>query len=313
MCDTCRLVEQHITNELVALTVEREVVLAEAEAGLNVPDGRRPLFDHEIKAGVRFGDINNTYTHAEKLASKHIRDTVNELADLIIAFVALPVPPHVLAGTVAGLMVDPPDIIQTTVKKLANQLTSVLDTVYVKGVETVTAEAVYQGVLDKLTPSTVKVTPPAVLTQARADMVAASVLNAVMQKASQTPANKTMVRVDDMRDMILDHAYKASVDMTRQATHEALGAGRHMGVKIVDIPVAQIYAGELLDGATCTKCATIDGYKFKDEKQAEQYYPNGGPMLYCDGGNRCRGTLVYLWDTTGIADMEKVEAELPAT
>lgn len=45
----------------------------------------------------------------------------------------------------------------------------------------------------------------------------------------------------------------------------------------------------------CERCYKIDGYLFKDEAEAEEWYPGGGPMRYCLGGKRCRGTLIYDW------------------
>jgi hypothetical protein len=56
-------------------------------------------------------------------------------------------------------------------------------------------------------------------------------------------------------------------------------------------------ATELLDDNTCEPCAEIDGEEFGSLSDAEDAYPSGG-YIECDGGLRCRGTVVAVWDTS---------------
>jgi hypothetical protein len=68
----------------------------------------------------------------------------------------------------------------------------------------------------------------------------------------------------------------------RKAAMEAAGASSY-------------YASELLDANTCDPCSTIDGTEYASLEDAEADYPTGG-YADCDGGPRCRGTLVAIYD-----------------
>jgi hypothetical protein len=60
-------------------------------------------------------------------------------------------------------------------------------------------------------------------------------------------------------------------------------------------PPGHYYASELLDKNTCKPCSSIDGREFTTLGDAEQAYPAGG-YVSCQGGGRCRGELVTVWD-----------------
>jgi hypothetical protein len=65
-------------------------------------------------------------------------------------------------------------------------------------------------------------------------------------------------------------------------------------------PVASLYASEVLDGNTCRPCREVDGKWLGNTDdpdtpaRVEEVYPNGG-YRFCQGGVRCRGTVVFLW------------------
>jgi hypothetical protein len=86
----------------------------------------------------------------------------------------------------------------------------------------------------------------------------------------------------------------AGVDSARQATHIANGEGRLAAVTELPEP-EEVYASELLDSRTCSPCERMDGTVFASVAAAELSYPGSGPYRYCDGGPRCRGTLVFVW------------------
>jgi hypothetical protein len=48
----------------------------------------------------------------------------------------------------------------------------------------------------------------------------------------------------------------------------------------------------VLDGGTCDECETHDGDQFATWAEAQELMPNGGPAVYCLGGDRCRCRLV---------------------
>jgi hypothetical protein len=57
---------------------------------------------------------------------------------------------------------------------------------------------------------------------------------------------------------------------------------------------AMYVASEINDQNECTPCSDIDGTTFDSVQAAGDAYPNGG-YLYCEGGMRCRGTVIAIW------------------
>lgn len=60
---------------------------------------------------------------------------------------------------------------------------------------------------------------------------------------------------------------------------------------------ADFYASELNDTNTCEPCDHEDGDKFATLAEARRDYPAGG-FVGCEGGNRCRGTVVAVYAET---------------
>lgn len=44
----------------------------------------------------------------------------------------------------------------------------------------------------------------------------------------------------------------------------------------------------VLDAGTCDECAAYDGETFDSWDAIQEFLPNGGPAIYCLGGDRCR-------------------------
>src|SRR4051812_40984824 len=57
MCNHCTVVTAELGELVVLAELEREVILAEADAGDNTAGAHRPLSGQERAAKVRFGDI----------------------------------------------------------------------------------------------------------------------------------------------------------------------------------------------------------------------------------------------------------------
>jgi HK97 family phage portal protein len=62
-------------------------------------------------------------------------------------------------------------------------------------------------------------------------------------------------------------------------------------------PEASYFATEELDGNTCDACRAVDGRRFDDLEEARRLYSGGG-YTRCAGRERCRGTVVALWEET---------------
>lgn len=56
----------------------------------------------------------------------------------------------------------------------------------------------------------------------------------------------------------------------------------------------QLYASELLDSNTCGNCINIDGDTLEQDQAFELY--GGGGYIECEGGARCRGTVIAVYE-----------------
>lgn len=89
-------------------------------------------------------------------------------------------------------------------------------------------------------------------------------------------------------------------DQLGGALHRAQNTGRI--ATLAAAPRAVYEASERLDGNTCQACADIDGTEFEDLAAVQAAYGSGGYLL-CEGGVRCRGTVVARWDQGEEASM----------
>jgi hypothetical protein len=96
----------------------------------------------------------------------------------------------------------------------------------------------------------------------------------------------------------------------------ALTAAQNMGRAAVfdAVPPTTLQASELLDSNCCEPCSAIDGTEYGSLDDAQGDYASGG-YVNCEGGERCRGTLVAIWDeaapSAADAGDESVAASRP--
>lgn len=94
--------------------------------------------------------------------------------------------------------------------------------------------------------------------------------------------------IDDLSDRQLRDqlggALTAAQNQARFATLEAA-------------PDADYFATEELDSNTCSACRDVDGRRFETLAEARALYANGG-YTRCQGRERCRGTVVAVWEET---------------
>ena len=87
-----------------------------------------------------------------------------------------------------------------------------------------------------------------------------------------------------------------TLDVSRQSVYATTAAARAAQATAPGMPpVKEVYASELLDTATCTACAAIDGKNYGSVEQAHGDYNTHGGYMGCLGGLRCRGTLVIVY------------------
>jgi hypothetical protein len=82
-------------------------------------------------------------------------------------------------------------------------------------------------------------------------------------------------------------------DQLGAALSQAQASGRF--AVLHDVPVAEYVSSEVLDSSTCGPCRDVDGTTFADLDAAEAAYGNGS-YIHCEGGIRCRGTVIALWN-----------------
>lgn len=165
----------------------------------------------------------------------------------------------------------------------------------------VAAEAAAQGV----TTPAVPVPDPAVT----------AALDAAVQKVATWPASQTLdvaritaaqlagvhasigSVIDGIVGAVDSLSTKGPLDVANQVANTATGIGRYAGARSVAAGgglAVLAYASELLDENTCEECDIVDGTEYLTEAQALADYP-GGQYVLCEGGARCRGMLVYIW------------------
>lgn len=82
-------------------------------------------------------------------------------------------------------------------------------------------------------------------------------------------------------------------DQLGGALHRAQNAGRVATLAVA--PKARYVASERNDRNTCGPCKEIDGTEFEDLDAVRAVYGSGG-YQGCEGGIRCRGTVVAVWE-----------------
>lgn len=112
-------------------------------------------------------------------------------------------------------------------------------------------------------------------------------------------------------------------DLSGAAVEEQIGAamtaaqneGRFAVLAVA--PPAEYVATEILDKNSCKPCRDNDGRRYTNLTDARAAYPTGG-YTECQGGARCRGTLVTVWPPDGEQDaagtiMALAAATIPTT
>jgi hypothetical protein len=132
--------------------------------------------------------------------------------------------------------------------------------------------------------------------QARAALAAAYVCQAAGNKALQVTA-AAEGDAGQIIDVFIDGLSQVSL---RDQLAAALTAAQNQG-RVAVLKAAPASAGtavyrssEFLDENACGPCVAEDGTVFASLADAEAAYPNGG-FLGCEGGLRCRGTVIANW------------------
>jgi hypothetical protein len=181
-----------------------------------------------------------------------------------------------------------------------------------RAAEEMIREAGHQGVT--IDPARVKVSRPSLakVAAARAAMAGAYLSAQAGQAALQVTKAAGPKHPhgggqagDDVADYVLVRLNGLSQTSLRDQLGAALSAAQNMG-RIAAMAAAPAAAGdaayvatEILDQNTCDPCQGEDGVEFGSLEEAEAAYVNGG-FIDCEGGLRCRGTVMGVWSGAEI-------------
>jgi hypothetical protein len=107
---------------------------------------------------------------------------------------------------------------------------------------------------------------------------------------------------DDVVGAVREHLESLSDAFLRDNLGGALTSAQNTGRLNTALsgPVASLYASEVMDRNTCPPCASVDGKWLGNTDDPDtparvaEVYPNGG-YRFCEGGVRCRGTVIGIW------------------
>lgn len=291
MCNLCAAAETTALAE-----AEVHIMLAEAEEGLSVPYATRPLNKAERRAGVHFGTLDAL----ETVSVDEIRDAIGALGATLREQVLAAIfqgrdtatPEQVAAGLADMARAQPPAVtaaLEGAAAALAGSYSRAAQASSMEAAE----EAGRQG----------RKAPRPVAPSPSKFAIAASIASGILWDRLTEQARKTLLDPAAIATGAPLSREKAgatlaaipedgAVDHARQTLHTVTAEARNETAEALE--PEEIWASEILDGATCQSCRAVDQKDYATMAEARKDYPNG-PYIRCDGGARCRGTLVFIY------------------
>lgn len=110
--------------------------------------------------------------------------------------------------------------------------------------------------------------------------------------SGQEVADAVTAHLESLSDVFLRDQLGAALSTAQASGRFAV---MEAAADLDDIPDATFMASEVLDQNTCASCLEEDGTTFETLAEAKAAYANGG-FNGCEGGLRCRGIIVAIWD-----------------
>jgi len=269
--------------------------LSASALDLVLPDRplRRGPTDFEIRAAVNFRKLDQAHSATSTAAEQLYLGTVipAQIKALTQQIAAMDNPTR---EDLAGLSAPGEDV------EGADQLHPLLTQAARSGAALAISEAAAQGVTGLSAPhdETLKA---AVADQAASftQMAANGISLAAQRKASSLVAEGR--GADEIAAGVSEHLSGMKHAWTRDQLQGAVTMAQNVGrgevfADIADAggPAADYESSEILDTATCGPCRAIDGKRYTSLAAGMRDYAAGG-FVGCDGGPRCRGTLVAVY------------------
>lgn len=292
---------------LAWLAAEHEVMGADVASGMVPPDITRPRFTHELH--TNFAAIE---ADVDALAADLARNMQTDREKFI----------DLLAADLATVARNPgPKPVAVAVAARILQLHAYLGIAAVAGTEALVADAEtrYRNLLaqaaahggDRVIDEGAQMGLDDTLTwklpgidEYRLDLAArrlaqtphTAVLDAAAAVAYQLPGLPVADLVPDIVEQMRQLSPNVLLTtLARPAVQQADSLGRQ-GAMAVMPAAREYYASELNDKATCGPCHEVDGTRYPTLAEAKVDYPAGG-YRNCMGGDRCRGTIVAVWES----------------
>ena len=284
--------QDELTARISELLADELVILAESEDGSSVAWATRPLSEQEQASGVRFGEIHG------------LQETLLEVVEPVLAGLSAVTVAAVvdaagssakdMLATLAEWRVELPPSIADEVARALPVVEDALASSFRESSKLVVKEAARQGV--KLAP----VAEQPVWVRDLAETVTGKPVDRVLDVARDLHAAPAAVVTppapEAVQEALEGISPKGPIDVARQANHAVVNAGRIETVEQAERKPAWLWSSEVLDGATCGPCARIDQTEWETLEEARKHYPDGQGYVNCEGGGRCRGTLVFVWE-----------------
>jgi hypothetical protein len=260
-----------------------------AAASLPARPLRREPFAHEVRAAVDFAALDASYeVAASSIEGVWDREWLPGLiADLVAAILTTKsgaprqrVTRSAMAKIEAGA-------------RGADVLAALLLSVARAGASGAVDELLMQGVhvlapTDEQLAAAVADHAAAVVQQLADGVSLAGSRRAVQAAQGRDPAEVA----GDVEGYLRGLTHRWERDQLAGAVQQASNAGRFAVFdRVPSEAPAAYYSSELLDAATCSRCLEVDGTSYATLADAMRAYPTGG-FLHCQGGPRCRGTVV---------------------
>jgi len=260
---------------------ERRRQVAAAAADLSLPDRplRRQPYSQEVAAKVDYELMDaQVQSRIDSLVAAIKGKQADQIDELAAAIEAADGDLERLAAVEASPVFA--ETLETSMLEMAAQ-----------GVEQAMGEAERQGVTPKapdLDTAGLKARASAVDT-----LLTRSLSEAAGRRAISLTAESGALSAAEVAGQVKDYLSTLSDDYLQQqlsgSTVQAMNTGRKAVFQ--ENPPKYLYASELLDQNACEECTAIDGTEYESLEDAEADYPTGG-YANCEGGPRCRGTLV---------------------
>lgn len=252
-------------------------------------DLRRDPTDVELAAGTDFATIEAQYVATRESVAAALIAVRDELTSTAVEQVAVmeTVDPLTLGEALAPILERHAEEMDSA------PLVALLVAFAAAGVNQVVGEAARQGV-----------TLAASIDYAdRAEADARDLMRRMAGQVAESSASAARTGVPagsqgwPAAQMISDHlgslTSAAASQAAAGATSRAQNAGR--AAAIAEGPVRSLAASEVLDQSVCENCLLVDGTQYDSLDAALADYPGGGYSA-CAGGERCRGTLIAIFE-----------------